>query len=343
MKKINNTLYVTTEDVYLALDGGNIVLRKENNELGRVPLHNLQSIVCFSYYGTSPALMGACAQREIDLCFLTPHGKFLARTCGATHGNVILRKDQYSICNDEKRASEIASAMIFAKLYNGRWLLERTVRDHPLATGIDKIKKSSEYLSKAAKKAALCTSIQTLRGIEGDAAAEYFGTFKHLILRPDECFKFSGRNRRPPLDAVNAMLSFAYVLLAGICSAALESFGLDPYVGVMHSVRPGRESFALDLMEEVRPVMADRFVLSCINNRIVNGKMFEKSESGAVTFNELGRKTFLSAWQEKKFEYITHPFIKEKIQWGMVPFIQAQLLSRYIRGDIDAYPPFLWK
>lgn len=343
MKQINNTLYVTTEDVYLSLDGENIVLRRENTEFGRIPLHNLQSILCFSYHGASPALMGACAKREIDICFLTPRGRFLARTCGATHGNVVLRKEQYSICSDEQRMAEIASNMIFAKLYNCRWLLERAVRDHPLAPNVEDIKNASIYLSKSAKKAAECFSIQSLRGIEGDAAAEYFGVFKYLILRPEECFSFCGRNRRPPLDAVNAMLSFAYMLLTNICSAALDSFGLDPYVGVMHAVRPGRASFALDLMEELRPVMADRFVLSCINNRVVNEKMFEKSESGAVILNEQGRRTFLNAWQGKKLECITHPFIKEKIQWGMVPFIQAQLLSRYIRGDMNAYPPFLWK
>lgn len=343
MRHLLNTLYVMTEDAYLVLDGENVVIQREKTELARFPLHGLEGIVSFSYRGASPALMGACADRGINLCFMRPNGRFLARVCGRSKGNVLLRKTQYRVSEDAASSFAIGRNMLIGKLYNSRWVLERATRDHALSVDVDRVKTASARIKDSLAKLEAAETVDTLRGIEGDAAAEYFGVFDELILNKDEAFRFKGRNRRPPLDCVNAMLSFAYSLLAGNCAAALESVGLDPYVGFVHSDRPGRESLALDLMEELRAVVADRFVLYCVNNRVVNRSMFEKSGSGAVFLIEKGRRAFFKAWQDRKKETLTHPFLKEKIPWGLVPYVQALLLSRYLRGDLDAYPPFLWK
>lgn len=343
MRKLLNTLYVMTEDAWLSLDGENVVILADERELGRFPLHGLEGIVSFSYRGASPALMGACAQRGIDLCFFRPSGRFLARVSGEIRGNVLLRKTQYRVSEDPAASLEIGRAMMIGKLYNSRWVLERATRDHALSVDSERLKAASHYLKTAAERMDKADSADRLRGIEGDAAAEYFGVFDELILNGDEAFAFRGRSRRPPLDCVNAMLSFAYSLLVKSCSAALESVGLDPYVGFVHTDRPGRESLALDLMEELRPAFADRFVLSCINNRVVSARVFEKTDSGAVLLTEDGRRAFLKAWQERKKDMMTHPFLKEKMPWGLVPFVQALLLARYLRGDLDAYPPFFWK
>ena len=343
MRHLLNTLYVMTEDAWLSLDGENVVIQKEERELGRFPLHGLEGIVCFSYRGASPALMGACAERGIDLSFFRPSGKFLARVSGGARGNVLLRKMQYRVSEDAASALDIGKSMLIGKLYNSRWVLERATRDHALSVDTERLKAASVMLKAAVSRMEKADCADSLRGIEGDAAAEYFGVFNELILNNDSAFIFQGRSRRPPFDCVNAMLSFAYALLARNCSSALESVGLDPYVGFVHTDRPGRESLALDLMEELRPAFADRFVISCINNRVVNPQMFEKEDSGAVRLNETGRRAFLKAWQERKTETLTHPFLKEKMPWGLVPFVQALLLARFLRGDLDAYPPFLWK
>ena len=343
MRRLLNTLYVMTEDAWLFLDGENVVIQADNRELGRFPLHVLEGIVSFSYRGASPALMGACAERGIDLSFFRPSGRFLARACGGVRGNVLLRKTQYRISEDVAASLEIGKHMLLGKLYNARWVLERATRDHALSVDTARLKAASSSLKAAIGKLETVDSADRLRGIEGDAAAEYFGVFDELIMSHNEAFRFHGRSRRPPLDDVNAMLSFSYALLARNCAAALESVGLDPYVGFVHTDRPGRESLALDLMEELRPAVADRFVLSCINNRIVNERMFDRTDSGAVLLNESGRKAFLKTWQERKADTLTHPFLKEKMSWGLVPFVQALLLARFLRGDLDAYPPFLWK
>lgn len=343
MRKLLNTLYVMTEAAWLSLDGENVVIQAEEQELGRFPLHGLEGIVCFSYRGASPALMGACAERGIDLSFFRPGGRFLARVSGGVQGNVLLRKAQYRVSEDAGAALDIGKSMQIGKLYNARWVLERATRDHKLSVDSDRLKAASGMLKGAISRVEKADSAARLRGIEGDAAAEYFGVFNKLILNSDPSFVFHGRSRRPPLDCVNALLSFIYALLANSCASALESVGLDPYVGFVHTDRPGRESLALDLMEEFRPAFADRFVLSCINNRVVNAKMFDKSDSGAVFLNDAGRRAVLKAWQERKKEVLTHPFLKEKMPWGLVPFVQALLLARFLRGDLDAYPPFLWK
>lgn len=343
MKRLLNTLYVTSNNRYLSLDGENIVVLEEQKEIGRVPLHNLESIVTFGYTGASPALMGACAKKNIDLCFMSGNGRFLARVSGEVRGNVLLRKQQYKISGDKEQSLCIARDFITGKIYNSRWVLERASRDYSLRLDSILLKKKSSMLADSLHAVRKCKSASELLGIEGEAASLYFSVFDDLILQQKEDFYFKGRNKRPPLDRVNAMLSFTYSLLAGMCGSALESVGLDPYVGFMHTDRPGRMSLALDLMEEFRSVMADRFVLTLINKRIVKKEGFIQKENGAVVLDDETRKTFLSAWQAKKQEMIKHPFLEEKIEWGMAPYVQALLLARYIRGDLDEYPPFFWK
>ena len=343
MKRLLNTLFVTSEDVYLSLDGENVVANRNNTIVARYPLHTLQNIVTFSYAGASPSLMGACVERNIGLAFCSPRGKFLARTSGLAGGNVLLRRRQYQVADDPDASGRIARNMIVGKLYNSRWRLERTLRDHGLRVQEQTLQNAIEILKKQIDMATEDVSLDSLRGLEGVGAVAYFGAFDQMILRNKEDFFFHGRNRRPPLDNVNAMLSFAYNLLAHDCASALESVGLDAYVGFLHKDRPGRQSLALDLMEELRPVHADRFVLFVINNRVVAPSDFVKEESGAVRMSDDGRRNFLKAWQERKKEQISHPFLKEKMSWGMVPYVQALLLARFLRNDLDAYPPFLWK
>ncbi|MBB5263029.1 CRISPR-associated protein Cas1 [Catenibacillus scindens] len=343
MKHLLNTLYVTGNNRYLSLDGENVVISEKQEEIGRIPLHNLEAIVTFGYMGASPALMGACAQRNIDLTFMSAHGRFLARVTGEVKGNVTLRKQQYRVSDDPKASLAIARNFILGKVYNSRWILERACRDYPLRLDVETIKGKSDFLYQRLDDIRRCSSSEALLGYEGEAASVYFSVFDQLILQQKDTFFFKGRNKRPPLDNVNALLSFAYSLLAGMCGAALEAVGLDPYVGFFHTDRPGRMSLALDLMEEFRGVMADRFVLTLINKRVIKDKDFIRKENGAVILEDSGRKTFLKAWQEKKQEIIKHPFLDEKIEWGMAPYVQAMLLARYLRGDLDEYPPFMWK
>jgi len=343
MKHLLNTLYVTSEDAYLSLEGENVLVNREKQVAGRFPLHNLEQIVCFSYPGASPALMGACAQRDISLCFCTPQGKFLARTGGISRGNVLLRRTQYRCADDPVESIFIARLMIFGKVHNARWSMERTRRDHKLRIDDDAFSRVCTIHKELLPRILDERDPESLRGLEGTAASGYFGVLDQMILRQKEDFFFHERSRRPPLDNVNAMLSFSYSLLANDCASALESVGLDAYVGFLHRDRPGRSSLALDLMEELRPCVADRFVLTAINNRLLSAADFEKSESGAVRMTDAGRRKFLKYWQERKQEMITHPFLEEKMPWGLVPHIQSLLLARYLRGDLDAYPPFLWK
>lgn len=343
MRKLLNTLYVMSPDRYLSLDGENIVVSEEHMEIGRVPLHNLEAIVTSGYPGVSPALMGKCADRNISLCFITPSGRFLARVTGEVKGNVLLRREQYRYADNEKKSLEIAKCMITGKLFNSRWVVERACRDYPMRIDVEKLKKVSAELRDALQKVQECDSIDSLRGIEGEAASRYFSVFDDLILQQKEVFRFTGRSKRPPMDQVNAMMSFAYTLVTSMCASALELVGLDPYVGYMHTERPGRKALALDLTEEFRSVFADRFVLTMINKKLISAGGFTKREDGAVIMDDDTRKTFISAWQERKKETIMHPFLKEKVEWGVVPYVQALLLARCIRGDLDLYPPFLWK
>ena len=332
-----------SENGYSGLDGETIVIYDGEKEVGNVPLHNLEGIVSFGYRGTSPALMGACADRNISLCYLTPQGKFLARETGKTRGNVIMRDRQYTSSKDEKRSLEISKNCISGKVYNARWVLERAIRDHAMQIDKERVKVASLQLKTFLQYIQNAESKEQLRGYEGEAASIYFSVFDELILQQKKDFSFRGRSKRPPMDNVNAMLSFVYTLLTNQITSALEVVGLDPCVGYLHTERPGRASLALDLIEEFRAVYADRFVLSLINKKIVNKKNFTKKENGAVLMDDDSRKKLLMEWQNKKKEVITHPFLKEKVEWGMVPYVQAMLLARYLRGDLDGYPAFLWK
>ena len=343
MKKLLNTLYITSENSYLALDGENVVVLEDKTEIGRLPLHNLEGIVSFGYRGTSPALMGACAERNISLCYLTPQGKFLARVSGKTRGNVILRQQQYDSSKEEAQSMEIAKTCILGKVYNARGVLERGIRDHSLQIDVEKVKAASAFMKNSLEMIRDCQSKEQLRGYEDEAASIYFGVLDELILQQKKDFYFHGRSKRPPMDNVNALLSFVYTLLTNSITSALETVGLDPYVGYLHTERPGRASLSLDLVEELRAVLADRFVLSLINKKIVSKKNFSHKENGAVLMDDELRRKVLTEWQNKKKETITHPYLKEKVEWGMVPFVQAMLLARYLRGDLDGYPVFLWK
>lgn len=343
MRKLLNTLYITSPNKYLSLDGENAVVLADGEEVARVPMHNIESIVTFGYTGASPALMGYCARNNISLSFLTQSGKFLAEVTGEVKGNVTLRKTQYRISDDESESAKIARNMIIGKVYNSRWILERATRDHPDRVDVERLKKSSAFLQDTLHELKTADTLECIRGFEGNAAGWYFDVFDDLILRNKEYFFFRKRNRRPPLDHVNALLSFAYSLLARMTSAALSAAGLDPYVGFLHRDRPGRASLALDLMEELRPVMADRFVLTMINKQIVSPDDFIRKESGAVLLTDDARRNVINAWQNKKQEKIKHPFLDEKMEWGLIPYVQAMLLARFLRGDMDAYPPFLWK
>ena len=343
MRQLLNTLFVTSEDVYLSLDGENAVANRNGEAVARYPLHTLQSIVSFSYSGVSPALMGACAKREIGVAFCTPRGRFLARVSGQMQGNVLLRRAQYRVADDPSESCRVARMMILGKVYNARWSVERTRRDHAMRIDSERFAAVSQQLQGLLPQITAETSLDSLRGLEGAGATAYFSVLDDMILQGKDTFFFRERSRRPPLDAINAMLSFAYSLLAHDCASALESVGLDAYVGFLHRDRPGRESLALDLMEELRPCFADRFVLTLINNRIIKPSNFEFRESGAVLLAEEGRRTFLQKWQERKRETITHPFLEEKLPWGLVPYVQSLLLARYLRGDLEEYPPFVWK
>ena len=343
MRKLLNTLFVTSEDAYLALETENVAVYIGEEKKAQYPLLVLESIISFSYKGASPALMGACARNGIQLVFLTPRGRFLARVCGQEQGNVLLRKEQYRLSDDLEKSCRIARNFIFGKVYNQRWVLERTLRDHRMRVDSAALESASQALAGLLPTIETETELDTLRGLEGEASVRYFRVFDEMVLNQKADFLFDGRNRRPPTDNMNALLSFAYVLLSNDCASALESVGLDSYVGFMHRDRPGRTSLALDLMEELRAPMADRLCITLVNNRVLQDKHFERQESGAVLLGEDGRKLFLSAWQTKKKEEITHPYLKEKMAWGLVPYVQSLLLARCLRGDLDGYPPFLWK
>ena len=343
MKRVKNTLYVFTEDAYATLDGENVVVKSGSDALGRVPLHAIEGISLFSYAGASPALMGACCERGIRLSFFTPNGKFLADVRGRASGNVLLKKAQFRASEDETKLLAIAKHFILGKVYNCRWVLERGIRDHGLRIDADSVRAASTHLAASLSAVRECASIDELRGIEGDAAAVYYSVFDNLILRDKESFRFCGRSRRPPKDRVNAMLSMFYSTLSRDCASALLGVGLDPSTGLMHADRPGRDSLALDCMEELRPIFVDRFVITAINNRVIEASGFEVRETGEVRLSDGTRKALFKAWQDRKRDAIMHPFTKEKVPRGLVPHVQAQLLAKCLRGDLDAYPPFLWK
>jgi CRISPR-associated protein Cas1 len=343
MRKLLNTLYVTTPESYICRDGQNVVVKVDNIERFRIPVHNIESIVTFGYMGVSPSLLSLCADNNVAVTFLSPAGRFCGRVSGPIKGNVLLRRQQYRVADNVYEKLTLAKLFIAAKIASCRNVTHRVLRDHGNEQVSPKLSATVRLLELKLKKARNAQSIENLRGIEGDAASDYFGVFNHFIVAQKEDFIFNGRNRRPPRDNVNALLSFCYTLLAHEVQAALETVGLDPYVGFLHTDRPGRPSLALDLMEELRPYMADRLVLNLINRKQVNGKGFFNQEGFGVVMNEQTRKEVIAGWQQRKQDEITHPYLNEKIPIGLIPYAQAMLLARYIRGDIDMYPPFIMK
>lgn len=339
MKKLLNTLYVTSPDAYLGLDGENVIVKKEDAVALRIPIHNLEAITTFNYVGASPALMRKCGEKGVSLSFFQGD-RFCGRFVGQENGNVILRKTQYRVSDIEQDSLKIARNMILGKVHNAKYVVDRALRDHALRLDCDRMQKASQYLKQSLRNIKESVSLDQLRGFEGESASIYFGVFDELILQQKKDFSFLGRNKRPPMDNVNALLSFAYSLLTSECAGAAYSVGLDPYVGFLHRDRPGRQSLALDLMEELRAPVADRFVLTLINKQEITGKGFKKMESGAVLLNDETWRLILQKWQESKKEQVQHPFLKEKVQIGLLPYVQAMLLARYLRGDIDAYPPY---
>jgi CRISPR-associated protein Cas1 len=343
MKKLLNTVYVTTEGAALRKDGENLVAEIEGAERRRVPLHMLSAVVTFGPIHVSPPLMGALAAAGITLTFLDRNGRFQARLEGPVSGNILLRRTQYRICDQPE---EVVRSFLVGKIANQRAVLMRSLRDYSQDyTPQDRanVEGVTERLARILRRVELSDdTLDQLRGSEGEAANLYFSVFDTLIRSPDAEMRWTTRSRRPPLDPVNALLSFLYTLLTHDCRSALESVGLDPSAGFLHRDRPGRPSLALDLMEELRPVLADRLALSLINRRQLRARDFDRQEGGAVLMNDEARKTVLTAWQERKREERIHPFLEEKVPLGLVPYLQAQMLARHLRGDLDAYPPWFW-
>ena len=343
MKQLLNTLFITTQGAYLGREGETIAVRVEEETKLRVPIHTLSSVVCFGRVSASPALMGLCAERGVTLAYLTENGRFLARVQGPVNGNVLLRREQYRRSEDEDKAAEIARSVVIAKVANCRTVLLRAAREKPAGDQASDLDAAALRLARLVDELQKPKPLDTVRGHEGDAARVYFTVFDHLVTEAKEDFFFRGRSRRPPLDNLNALLSFLYTLLTHDVAGALEGVGLDPAVGFLHRDRPGRPSLALDLVEELRPVIADRMALSLINRKQVRAEGFRKTESGAVEMDDATRKEVLVAYQRRKQEEIVHPFLKEKVAFGIVPHVQALLLARYLRGELDGYPSFLWR
>jgi CRISP-associated protein Cas1 len=340
MKRLLNTLYVLTQECYLGLEGETVAVRQDRQTTARVPLHTLDGIVGFGQVTCSPSLLFACAERNITVSFMSLNGRFQARLQGPVSGNVLLRRTQYRRADDSVGSAEIAQAVVAAKVANGRTALLRAVRDHPHATGADELAANAAYLNRCLEALQEPLELDVVRGVEGEAGQAYFSVFDHLIVAQKESFFFHKRSRRPPLDNVNALLSFLYAILAHDACSALEGVGLDPQVGFLHRDRPGRPSLALGLTEEVRPVLADRLALSLINRQQVRPSGFTQAETGAVKMDDETRKAVVTAYQKRKQEQIGHPFLGEQIPLGLLLHAQALLMARYLRGDLDAYPPF---
>lgn len=343
MKKLLNTLFVTTQGAYLSKEGETVVVKVDGAVSLTLPVHTLGGIVCFGQVSCSPFLMGFCAENGVAVSFLTENGAFLAKVQGPVSGNVLLRREQYRRADDVKSSAIIAQAVVTGKIANCRTVLQRALRDHSDKIDAEAVSQASQRLVLSMKRLGSELTLDVLRGIEGESAYTYFGVFDHLITAQKDNFSFHERNRRPPLDKVNCLLSFLYTIVMHDVRSALETVGLDPAVGFLHRDRPGRYGLALDLMEEFRPFFADRLALSLINLCQVQGKGFQKKESGAVWMDDDTRKTVLVAYQKRKQEEIEHPFLKEKVSVGILFYVQALLMARYLRGDMDMYPPFIWK
>ncbi len=342
-KQHANTLYVTTQGAHLSAEGETAVVRVDREVVLRVPLHNIEGIVCFGRVSCTPQLMGRCAERDVAVSFLTERGRYIARVQGPISGNVLLRREQYRRADDDDLIVTLARAFVSAKIANCRRIAQRARRDHFRKEDGGELEAALNDMVQNLRTLQTSTSVNSIRGIEGDAARTYFSIFDCFITRQEDEFRFGRRSRRPPLDRINALLSFLYTLLVRDVSSALEAVGLDPQVGFLHRDRPGRPGLALDIMEELRPVLGDRVALSVINRRQVRSQGFEISATGGVYMDDQTRKTVLVAYQERKQEELIHPFLGERVTLGMVVHLQARLLARYLRGDLDGYPPFFWK
>jgi len=343
MKRLLNTLYVTTPGTYLAREGQNVLVRVEKETLLRVPIHTLGGIVCFGRVSASPGLMALCGEQNVALSFLSEHGRFRARVQGPVSGNVLLRREQYRRADSERASALIARTLVVGKIANARTVLLRAARDHAESTDADALRATAMELARTTDALARPLPLDAVRGKEGEAARAYFAVFDLLITAQKDGFFFRERSRRPPLDNMNALLSFLYTLLTHDVCAALEGVGLDPAVGFLHRDRPGRPGLALDLAEELRPVLADRLALALVNRQQVKARGFRTTESGAVHMDDATRKAVLVAYQKRKQDEVRHPFLDEKMALGLLPHAQAMLLARHLRGDIDGYPPFIWK
>ncbi len=343
MRKLLNTLYVSSQGSYIRKEGETIVVEREGQKALQLPAHTVGGIVCFGNVLCSPFLLGFCAERDVSVSFLSEHGRFLASVRGPVSGNVLLRRQQYRLADDPETTKTIAANIVAGKMANTRVVMNRAARDHGDRIDAEAIRLASATLDRLIDQLPRAADPDAVRGLEGMAAAEYFAVFNHLIVDQKGDFVFHERNRRPPLDPVNALLSFVYTLLAHDVRSALETVGLDPAVGFLHRDRPGRPGLALDLMEEFRPVIADRLVLSLINRRQVDSKGFTKAQNGAVVMDDATRKTVLVEYQNRKQDEVAHPYIEEKVPVGLLFFVQANLMARFIRGDIDGYPPFFWR
>ncbi len=342
MKKHLNTLYITSDDAYVRKERETFVVERENKKVFQAPVHSIENIVCFGFKALSPPLMAFCAENNVGISYLTENGKFLAKVYGAQKGNVFLRKAQYALADNEYESLKIARPIIAAKVSNFRSLLQRHQRNHPEIT-TEKINTVIMVMGNRLSDIHRSQSLDELRGHEGECAAMYFSVLSSLITSQKDDFVFTQRSKRPPLDPANAILSFLYSILANDIRSALETTGLDPQVGFLHQLRSGRPSLALDLMEEFRAYLGDRIMLNLINLKQVTIKDFEVRESGEVRMTDDARKTLLNAYQQRKQEEITHPFLDEKMTIGLLPHVQAQILARCIRGDISEYPPFYMK
>lgn len=330
-------------EAYLACEGENVLVRIESETKFRVPIHNIEGIVCFGFAGASPGLMHLCCERGVALSFLTEYGKFMGRVTGKVSGNIFVRRNQYRWADDDVESVRLAKRFIVAKILNGRAVLHRAVRDHPNSVDSQLLGNIMMDLGRLASQLDIAKNLDSVRGIEGQAANLYFSGFNQLILSQKNAFRLNGRNRRPPLDRMNALLSFLYTLLSHEIVAALESVGLDPQAGFLHRDRPGRASLALDLMEELRPHFADRLAVTLVNRNQIDPSGFITKENGAVVMEDKTRKEILTAWQKRKQEEMIHPYLGEKVTFGLIPYVQSMLLARHIRGELEDYPPFFWK
>jgi CRISPR-associated protein Cas1 len=341
MRRLLNTLYVTSQGAYLRKEGETVVVEVDKEIRLRLPLLNLGGIVCFGNVLCSPFLLGACAEAGIAVSFLTEFGRHLADVVGAPSGNVLLRRTQYRRADDAAASTALARAFVAGKIANTRHVLRRAARES--TTDATAVENAADALAHRLRSLPDMPTLDAVRGVEGEAAAQYFGVFQRLIVAQRESFPFGERNRRPPLDRVNALLSYFYTLLRYDAAAALTAHGLDPAVGFLHRDRPGRAGLALDLIEEFRAPFADRLALTLINRQQVQPHHFRIAETGAVLLTDEGRKEVLTAWQKRKQDEVEHAFLGEKLPVGLLLHAQALLLARHLRGDLDAYPPFEWR